>query len=407
MPASVPGGRKRAWRPSRVLIPKTRVRRYTPAPMLTEITIVGFRAFARLSVPGLTRVNLIVGKNNAGKTSVLEAVEILAGGGSPYALLRGPTRRDEGPFVDEEGRSPPGDLELRHVFPKHVLAIGSRIEISGVNSGRVFASYEIIGDTSRPPPPPQLEFIEQAEGGEDRPLALKCNGDRLANEFVFPLMTPRELVHRRELERIESQVKSPLTPVHFLGTEGMSGQVLARIWDRVVLGPEEARTISALRILIPALERIAIVGRDRDPRPWRSSTSRIQGVRIKLKDDENPLPLGSMGEGSRRLLYIALAMSQAAGGFLLIDEIDTGLHYSALMRMWKLVTESARLLDVQVFATSHSSDCIQALAELAEQEPTARDVVSLHRVELGVDHTSRYSAGDIRLAVKHNIEVRG
>jgi hypothetical protein len=377
--------------------------RTLPEKMLTDIAIEGFRGFSRLRIPGLTRVNLIVGRNNAGKTSVLEAVEVLAGGGSPYQLFRGPSRREEGGLSDEEDRYSP-TMDIRHAFSGHQLVVGSKLEISGQDGGRVFSSFEVVPDKSRrSSAQQQLEFLERAESPEEFPLALICRGTRFPSEITFPLDVPRSSPTRAG--EIEAQALVPQRPVYFLGTEGMLAHLLSRVWDKVVLTPEEDRTIAALQILIPSLERIAIVGRDREPR-WRSS-SRIQGVRIKLKGNEDPVPLGSMGEGSRRLLYLALSMSQATDGFLLVDEIDTGLHYSALLKMWKLVTESARLLNVQVLATSHSSDCINALAELADSERSIQNTVSLHRVEPNTEMATRYSASEIRLAVERHIEMRG
>jgi hypothetical protein len=47
--------------------------------MLNSLIIRNFRALAELEVSKLGRVNLIVGKNNAGKSSVLEALRIYAG----------------------------------------------------------------------------------------------------------------------------------------------------------------------------------------------------------------------------------------------------------------------------------------------------------------------------------------
>ena len=62
---------------------------------------------------------------------------------------------------------------------------------------------------------------------------------------------------------------------------------------------------------------------------------------------------------------MAIALISAKGGVLLIDEIDTGLHYTVMADMWKLIAQTAAELDVQVFATTHSSDCVTALRKSA------------------------------------------
>src|SRR5207245_797926 len=105
------------------------------------------------------------------------------------------------------------------------------------------------------------------------------------------------------------------------------------------------------------------------------------GFIVKSRAYEQPIPIGSFGDGMWRLLAIAIAISQCKGGVLLVDEIDTGLHYTVLPAMWRLIMESAHDLDVQVFATTHSSDCIEALASVCASDALLSDSTTLHRVE--------------------------
>ena len=115
------------------------------------------------------------------------------------------------------------------------------------------------------------------------------------------------------------------------------------------------------------------------------------------------VPIGSLGDGIWRLLGIALALVRARGGVLLVDEIDTGLHYSVLESMWRLVNETARRLDVQVFATTHSRDCYESLAAIAQ--PTGRDV-TIQRIERGKPLAVAFSEAEILEAARRGIEVR-
>jgi AAA15 family ATPase/GTPase len=106
-------------------------------------------------------------------------------------------------------------------------------------------------------------------------------------------------------------------------------------------------------------------------------------------------------------LALAIFLARAAGGVLLVDEIDTGLHYTTLESMWRFVIETARRLDVQVFATSHSGDCVRSLAWLQSDDSNLASEVSVHRIEKGVNEAVRYSAAEIETAARHHIEVRG
>lgn len=108
----------------------------------------------------------------------------------------------------------------------------------------------------------------------------------------------------------------------------------------------------------------------------------------------------------KHLLALVLHLFSARGGFLLIDEIDTGLHYSVMADMWRLVVETAKRLEVQVFATTHSLDCVRALARLRKKYPETADEVTLHRVEKDAPQTVVYDADEIVIATESQLEVR-
>src|SRR5207237_7314633 len=88
------------------------------------------------------------------------------------------------------------------------------------------------------------------------------------------------------------------------------------------------------------------------------------GIVVGLKGQELRLPLGSMGDGMRRLMALATSLAFTKEGCLFLDEIDTGLHYSVMSDMWKLVIGKANASNIQVFASTHSWDCIEGLSSL-------------------------------------------
>jgi AAA15 family ATPase/GTPase len=90
-----------------------------------------------------------------------------------------------------------------------------------------------------------------------------------------------------------------------------------------------------------------------------------------------------MGDGMWRMLTMAMAITQAKGGVLLVDEIDTGLHYTAMADMWNLICKSAKEFQVQVFATTHSYDCVHSLATICTPQMDPNHRVSIQRIEIG------------------------
>jgi hypothetical protein len=185
-----------------------------------------------------------------------------------------------------------------------------------------------------------------------------------------------------------------------VGPETVSGLRLIEMWDAVVLTDGEALVHSALQSLDPTIERIAAQVAARE----HFGVTR-GGFLVKRVDSDGPVPIGSLGDGIWRMLTLAVFMSHAQSGLLLVDEIDSGLHYTALVDMWKLVFQAAKEADVQVFATTHSFDCINSFAELTRLTDD-NNRVSLQRVEAGNPKAVSYTEGQIRVVAGDPVEAR-
>lgn len=351
--------------------------------MLTSLTISGFRTFRQLQVDRLTRVNLFVGTNNAGKTSILEAAELLTIG-RLSGLTRGPLRRGE-EILDREER----EIDFSHLFFGHQLEVGKTLEIRGSGEIDRWIRCQVLKGPSKN----GEAGTWHAEGSSIETGPLIFNIDSHFGETKLPI-SPYGGLYSTDRIAIASENRPP---VNFLGTESLDAVRLGQLWDAVVLTPEEEGATEALRIIEPRIERIAFVGQS--PRVARS-------IFLKVSDSEQRFPLGSVGDGMKRLLALSLHLLSAKGGYLLVDEIDTGLHYSVMVDMWKLVIETARRLDVQVHATSHSLDCVHALAWVRESNPEFASEVTLHRVERGADKTVPFSLDELVVAARNHVEIR-
>lgn len=154
-----------------------------------------------------------------------------------------------------------------------------------------------------------------------------------------------------------------------------------------------------MRIIDPSIEQLRAIRANPETRIGGSFI-------VKLAGQKHPVPLGNLGDGVRRLLRIALSLSQCAGGTLLIDEIDTGLHHTTMAEMWKLISETAIKLDIQVFATTHSQDCVHALASICDDGATTTDRVSIQRIERGRAKAIQFSEEEIRIVAQQRMEIR-
>jgi len=96
---------------------------------------------------------------------------------------------------------------------------------------------------------------------------------------------------------------------------------------------------------------------------------------------------------------------QCLGGVLLVDEIDTGLHYSVMADLWRLIFNVAKDLGVQVFATTHSYDCVYSLAQICA-DADGQNPITVQRIELAKSTAIPYAQNEIKIAADREIEVR-
>ncbi|MBW4682465.1 MAG: AAA family ATPase [Microcoleus vaginatus WJT46-NPBG5] len=382
--------------------------------MLKTIKLKNFRGFKSFKLQQLGRVNLLVGTNNSGKTSVLEAIQLLCGRNNLDSLIEIMKNRGEY-FVGDDGKGEP-ELDIRHLFYGHEIELGSQFSISGTNKKTLEESIEgTIGlrsigskyDSSRSFEEETISLTEKSFDSDLNDL----KGLNISIKWV-----PGEEEDKRDLLlspngglsfnsarrwRLISKQKKIATRTQFVTSSSLTTEKMIELFDQVVLTPEEKLVQEALQVIEPRIERIASVSSNQ----YRRSDSRGAFV-VRLSDSDQRVPIGSMGDGLWRILGLALATVSAEGGVLFVDEIDTGLHFSTMSDMWKLICETSKRLNVQVFATTHSSDCWTSLANIASQEDVAEDGITIQRIERGKEEGIVFNEREIVIAAEQGIEVR-
>jgi len=381
------------------------------ARALKTLHLKGYRAFSDFRLTDLGRVNLIVGKNNAGKTSVLEAIRLLASGGDLATLYQIAIERGESMALDfetsEYRRRTAADIS--HFFHGHQFGRGSIFEIgSGNGLGTLTAAG---GDIANASEEASLTFaadpalFEQQIFDAGLALQLRYTGTNIKRTpttvavsdeggLIFDSAMARRISASRPTGHTASIPTIHITP------SSLETSFMAGMWERMIREGREADAIAALKILQPNIEGIFFL-------PGERALRSQGGVLVGLKDTKQRVPLGSMGEGMRRVLALAISLAQARKGFLLVDEFDTGLHWSVMARMWELTMRSAAELDVQVFATTHSLDCLRGLKDAVENNSKLAASVRVHKVDTALRHAVTFTAKDLAVAIEQEIEVRG
>lgn len=357
--------------------------------MLESLRITGFRAFSDLAVERLGRVTLVVGKNNVGKTTLLEAVHLHASG--PYALSaarRILERRDEYLVTEPDDAD---KVELERLFHR---TNGTRSDVARISDTAGAHALELFTNWAWwegevPRERRQGEAPPDGVNAQRQLIARKHNRSGRGWQDVWvELQDPGGAFYRPK----QDGSLSSLLPSSGLRAEGID---IADLWDDVVLTDRERTVVEALSIIEPDLERIVMV---KAGRSHRTAMAKVKG--------RTPLPLRSLGDGMNRLLEVALGLvTVGEGGTFLVDEIDAGLHFTTLVDVWRLVFETAARLDVQVIATTHGWDCIEAFQQAALNHPSNGVLVRLQRAgdEFG---SATFADEELAIITRESIEVR-
>ena len=360
--------------------------------MLQDLQIRNYRVFKELAIDRLSNVNLIVGANNAGKTSLLEAIYLLTSHDKPLSLTS--ILQEHGEFLTDQelirGRSNPAQIApnridgylVAQLFYGRKLSTNTSIQIQSL-SAQNNLTISISNGNKSEIHHSKLVFQDGSTGSKEKP---KKNTDPMAIENEVLLSTP---LRWKELAQVGD--------TRFVSVNTTNYTELANLWDKLVLTPGEDKVIDALRIIEPGVERISFTG---------SRTSH-SGILVRLKGEDTPVPLDSMGDGMRRILAMIVALVSVGQNALLVDEIDTGLYYAVLKDMWQVVIETATKQNAQVFATTHSWDCVKAFQQALSQSPY-RDGGLLIRIDRNQAQTqaTTYMVDELDIAIAQGIEVR-
>lgn len=374
--------------------------------MLRTLTLENYRGFRRFELHDLGRVNLLVGTNNSGKTSILEAISLLCTAGVSKLWLGFLSR---GETLYETWQEHESSFDIRHLFHGRELRVGARFSLSATGDGLRTSVSGLITDP-RPAPVGQPSWPEERvnEIPEIEPewladLELRWEQPKSLNTVVYRVdrdggVRPSPL--GPPLRRPRNQIRTQFVPVGML-----SPSTVIDMFESVVLTPDEQVVTRALNIIDPSIERIATSASKRWRQEGGGPTTKA-GLVVRSHDKADRIPIGSMGDGIWRILGLALTLVHCRDGVLLIDEIDTGLHYSVMEKMWKLVTETARRLNVQVFATTHSRDCYESLAAVCREGVMEGSEVTIQRIEPKKDRSVAYTEAEIIAAARRDTEVR-
>lgn len=368
---------------------------------LPSLSIRGFRGIICLDIERLGRVTLLAGKNGVGKTTVLDAMRLLARRCDDVSYRDVLVSHDEIEiWVDEEGaRTERPAFEA--LFHGRRIAPHDKFSIGAIGD-RAPLTVEVV--TGADLPPEWLERLERRRSALDGPI-LRVSFETFTDYqpvFSEDFAAPHVVAMRRwrRVRGVGDENWPDDTPCVSLGPDVADNRQLAEYWDEVALTPGEDLALSALQLACRTkIEGVAPIERPR----------RAAGRRMMVKPVlEDRVPLRSLGDGAVRMLGMALGLVSARDGFLLIDEAENGIHHTLQREYWATVLRVAREYNVQVLATTHSWDCVAGFAHAAFDDKESEGIAI--RLEVGDDDGSlravEYTERMLKVAAEQGIEVR-
>ncbi|MDR0392493.1 MAG: AAA family ATPase [Planctomycetaceae bacterium] len=366
---------------------------------LSSLSVKNYRSLDELEISQLGQVNLIVGQNNVGKSSLLEAI-LLWGTKKHFLTVRdilysreechidSPDRFLESPFL--------GINQLFSQYPTFEECIDKPIIISQLKSNdaikiQIFRLQQ-ADQVSR-----ELNLDYGFNLGEMAQTSRNVGTSNTSEPFIFPISgtlsnIPINVQSKHYLENkciyvspnINKSVRIPLNI----------------LWEQTEINGAELQVVRVLNIVEENLEKIFFIGVNP-----RIPVCRVKGLNC-------PVPLYSMGDGVSRLFEIVLSVVNVAGGICLIDELENGLHWSAQEEIWKIIFEAAKNSNVQIFVTTHSKDVVGTFIEVArknERENKQTDhfagIIQMRKQKNKITAQSIFG-DEMRKISQYNIEVR-
>ncbi len=368
--------------------------------MLESFEIKNFRCFRDIKIEPFARVNLIMGSNNVGKTALLEAIYLHMAGNNLQIVaningFRGIPLTFPTPSDDMVGN-------CRSLF--HSDASNEPIQLIIQNDDKKRRSLEIyltqqdMVMTTRQVSGIVRESIPTSENLSKPTTSLSTDKGLWEIKLVFKDFNNEAYESHIKItptETATSQGKLPLMPLtRLMGASNRLTNEYVQIYSSLALVGRIDEVIEPLKILEKRLKQLSVL---------------LMGQTPMLYGDiglERLIPLPLMGQGMVRLTSIILAITQAEKGIVLIDEVENGLHHSTMKNVWKAINQAAKDHDLQIFATTHSWECICAAHEaFKEADPNDLRVIRLDNIKEDVDAIV-YDQEMIETAISSNLEVR-
>ncbi|WP_377475636.1 MAG: AAA family ATPase [Microcoleus anatoxicus] len=364
--------------------------------MLKEIEIQNFRCFEQIQISGFERVNLIGGKNNAGKTALLEAIFLYVAP-KPSSILFLRELRKESSLVM---KAMP-DKAWDNLF--HVRGKEKSILIIGTDDNNDTDQFTI-----QPCIDPTTIYRKDIDPKTIDPTSIHLSRSRTNKSNKFSLSVSNTGSNDSLIASSKGLINGSNTIItDAIPTPGelpiipsftrISGIELTEAYDRARLNEKDSEVLKAFQVIDPAIESV-------------ESFYIGEPTLYLRRKGEKRLPLSLFGDAMNRVAEIILKLINSEDKILLIDEIENGIHYKSQPEFWRVLFRLAVELDTQIFATTHSLEMLQAFAKVGleqNQECSSAYFELAKKLKTNQIIGSRLDLETLNYALEHQEGVRG
>jgi len=350
--------------------------------MFESIEIERFRGIKHSRIDGLRQINLFFGKNNCGKSSLLDAVFLISGLSNPKLpininLLRS-YRKFELPdlALDFYSLDTTGPISIK-ASNKETREL--QISLFESASGRI----DFLGDDNN---------IGSNDAGNKYGLVLKslADGKPVESSVILSHKNDSDAEYEQRV-KLDSRYKENIV-CRYLTPQSDFYTSLSGLID-ITKNKDEKFILDALRLIEPKINDIVLSGNE---------------VLVDVGQNKR-IPINMMGDGVRKILSVLTTIYECKDGVVLIDEISNGFHYSVMKDLWRTVLLASKKNNAQIYATTHDIDSIKGLRDAVRSSDDGNNSVACFKLQRTSDDELKsyyYAIDSIDYALKQEIEIR-
>lgn len=347
--------------------------------MIKTLSVENFRGLRRAEISDLSRINIFFGKNNCGKSSLLEALFVLSNRLNPTLALK--------------------INELRHYYNNTLEGLSSSFYNRDIDTPIHITSENTEND--RYLMTISTERILSKEIEDNTPISYDGKEYRLklfTSTNGKPNPTTGSEVVRKDDKLVLTLLNTPTerqenTCIYMTPTYPFYESI--DVLKDMLQNKRKDSLMSSLQALEPSISDIAVIGND---------------IMVDLAVNKL-LPINILGDGIRKILSIILNINACKGGMLLIDEVDNGFHFTSMTSLWQTILSTALACNTQIFVTTHNIDSLKSLSNvlniqansLMRQDISAYKLIKKDSAELVALH---YGFEEFSHMMSNDIEIR-